>query len=487
MTKHTRDILKGISYESKGTIPETISSIVSNSKNVVPGSLFFAIIGFQEDGHRFAKKAIENGSICLVVEKFLPGISAPQIKVNNTRIVLSRAASNFYNHPSDKLKVIGITGTNGKTTVTYLMNNILKTAGISRGTIGTLGYSIKDENFPTVLTTPDCLILQKILSDMVEKYVSHVIMEVSSHALSMNRIEGISFRSSVFTNISQDHLDFHLTMDNYVRAKTLLFKKTLSNGFTICNIDDNYADNFLSISKAQTYTYSIKKDADFTWAPGVRFKSGIIGTVNHQDGQIRVQCPLSGEFNLYNILAAIATAIRIGIEPCLITEALSNTNYIPGRLQEISFPNKLRVFVDYAHTPGAILSALKVLKDLVPQNGKIITVFGCGGNRDRKKRKLMAQAVEKFSDFAVVTNDNPRFEDPEKIIGEIIPGFTKKMRYTVIENRKEAIIYAIEKASSNYIVAILGKGHEDYQEIKGIRYPFNDIQIIKEYLDDSKN
>ena len=473
-------MLKGIAFQLYGNLPESISSLTFNSKNVQSGSLFFAIRGQKDNGHKYIPQAIKKGASAVVVENIFPDITTPQIKVTNTRTALSHAAANYYDNPSKKMTVVGITGTNGKTTVVYLLNHILKTANVPRGTIGTLGYSIGDENFSGNLTTPESVTLQKILYKMTKNSISTVIMEVSSHALALRRVEDITFIGGVFTNLSQDHLDFHLTMESYAEAKTELFRKVIMKGFLVCNIDDHYSEKFMNVSKTPISTFSINKNANFKWSAGVSYIRKIEGIILSPEGKIRVDCPLSGEFNLKNILAAIAVAINLGIKPETISQALSQIESIPGRLQEIYKSGYPRIFVDYAHTPDAIKNVLETLKEIIPQDGKLIALFGCGGNRDRKKRPLMAKAVESFADFAVVTDDNPRFEDPQQIIQETVKGFSKSMSYKIINGRKKAIMWTLKNASINDIIALLGKGHEIYQEINGKRYPFNEVLIVKD-------
>lgn len=488
MTKSIKNVLQGISYQPSGNIPDMISSISSDSRKIEKGSLFFAIKGQNSDGHKYIPEAVKKGATAVVVEKYMQDLEVPQIKVNDTKLALSIAASNFYNNPSEKLKIIGVTGTNGKTTVVYLLNAIFKNAGIHRGTIGTLGYTIKDEHYPTNLTTPDSITLQQILSEMVDNSISHIAMEVSSHSLDLKRVEGIKFIGGVFTNLTQDHLDYHKTMGNYANAKSKLFEKVPQNGFLVCNIDDPYSYKFIQAAKAPISTISINSEnANFKWKRGTSLSPKIEGIVNSPIGDIEVSSPLTGKYNLMNILSSIAVSVNLGIKPETITKALQNVTSIPGRLQEISKPGFPRVFIDYAHTPNAIENVLKTLKDILPDDGRLIALFGCGGNRDRNKRPKMAKAVELFADLAILTSDNPRYEDPIKIIEEAEKGFSNKINYKKIPDRKEAIIWALDNASPKDIVALLGKGHETYIEIKGVRYPFSEAEIIKDYLDGKAN
>lgn len=482
MTKSLLKLLEGIPFHAKGTLPETISMLSLNSKKIESGSLFFAIRGEIEDGHRYIKSAIQNGALAVVVEEFQPDIEVPQIRVANTKIALSKAADIFYDRPSQKMKIVGITGTNGKTTTVFLLNHIFKHAGLRRGSIGTLGYTIEDEGFQSNLTTPDSLQLQSILYQMTQNAISNVAMEVSSHSLALHRVDKIRFHAGVFTNISQDHLDFHKTIDSYARTKTDLFRMVTEPGFLVCNLDDAYSSLFIEAATAKVYGFSLRRQADFTFKTGVTFVQGISGIIKTPSSEFSIECPLSGEFNLKNILGAVAVAYLLGISPNAIADALIEINHVPGRLQEVSQPGFPRTFVDYAHTPDAILKVLTALHQIKSKNGKLVVVFGCGGNRDRQKRPKMAQAVESLADFAIVTTDNPRYEDPIDIINEIVTGFSSQMNYQVIPDRKQAIELAIREAGSRDIIAVLGKGHETYQEIKGVRYPFYDVDIIRNFF-----
>jgi len=307
-----------------------------------------------------------------------------------------------------------------------------------------------------------------------------VVMEVSSHALSLNRAEDIQFAGGVFTNISQDHLDFYSTIDNYVDAKLKLFRKILKTGFRLSNIDDYYSDKFNATGDAHLFTYSIASQADFTWKTDIKYKTGIEGTITSRNISVPIKSSMSGYYNLSNILAASASAIQLGIQPLIISQAIASVDYIPGRLQEIRKQGFPRVFIDYAHTPDAIVNVLRALKDIVPSGGKLVAVFGCGGNRDKTKRPKMAEAAASLSDSVIITTDNPRFEDPETIIEDAVRGFDKNENYIKIIDRKTAIQFAIENSSTKDIVAILGKGHENYQEINGVRHPFSDVKIVEE-------
>jgi UDP-N-acetylmuramoyl-L-alanyl-D-glutamate--2,6-diaminopimelate ligase len=482
LTKSIGNILRGITYQSCADLPSKINNISNNSQQIKPGDMFIAIQGQQIDGHQFIPQAVENGAAVIVCEEFHSQCPIPQILVTNSRKALARIAANYYDNPTDKLTVIGVTGTNGKTTTVYLLKSILKQAKIASGSIGTLGYYIEDSFYALTLTTPDSLQLQQIFSQMVNENIATVVMEVSSHALALDRIEGISFKGGIFTNISQDHLDFHLTMENYVAAKLRFFPLIIPTGFRLVNLDDSYSEQFKNSGKARLLTYSIGKPADFSWQPDVKYSNGISGDIAAGSQTIPIKSSLSGKHNLSNILAATAGALQLGIQPATITKAIASVAWVPGRLQEIRQNGFPRTFVDYAHTPDAIINVLKTLRDIVPSDGRLITIFGCGGNRDRTKRPLMASAAASLSDMVIVTTDNPRFEEPEAIIQEIVEGFPDNYGYYKITDRKTAIEFGLKQGTPKDVIAILGKGHENYQEIKGVRYPFYDVEIVENYF-----
>lgn len=475
--------MDGIKFRVVGSLPDKIGTLRFDSRLVEPGDLFFAIKGTQTDGNQYIPQVEKRGAVAIVTNDDRQKSSLPMIIVENARAALSRAAANFYHHPSQKMTVIGITGTNGKTTSVYLLNRILERAKIRRGTIGTLGYTIIDTHHPLNLTTPDAVQLQEILAKMVAANINITIMEVSSHALSLNRVDDIRFQGAVFTNISQDHLDFYGNIANYVQAKTGLFKRVEPDGFALYNIDDPQADAFRRVSSAPLIRYALKPPAELYWQAGAAYREFIQGTIQSPAGPIPIECSLAGQFNLYNILAAVGMALQLEIAPATITEAISDVKYIPGRLQEISRPGFPRIFVDYAHTPDAITNVLKALRNIVPSRGRLITVFGCGGGRDKDKRPKMSLAVEEYSHIAVITTDNPRNEAPEAIIEDALPGFSARASYQKIVDRKQAIEWALRHSKSSDIIAILGKGHETYQEIKGVRYPFSDVKVVKEIME----
>ena len=487
MSNSLSEILQGIEFRRLGNLPTSVAALSVNSNELAKGALFFAIRGAKDDGHKYVKNAIQNGAAAVVVEEVVADESIPQIIVADTKTALSKAAANFYENPTNNMTIVGVTGTNGKTTTVYLLNEIFKEAGLKHGTVGTLGYSIGDERFSSNLTTPDSIQLQQIFKKMLNRGVEIAAMEVSSHALALHRVDDVHFKAAVFTNISQDHLDFHHSLDEYATTKSKLFAMIEKDGFVINNLDDNYSDLFKNAARCRLFTYSLLKTADFTWAPGVTWSNGISGEILTPNGKIEIKSRLSGQFNLKNILAATAVAVNLNIDDKIIASALSGVESVPGRLQEISHPGQLRVFIDYAHTPDAITNVLQTLREMLPTSGRLIVVFGCGGNRDRDKRPKMARAVESLADQAIVTTDNPRFEEPHDIIEDIVKGFTSGYNFKVIIDRKEAILDALKNAEQNDIIAILGKGHETYQEIRGVRYPFYDGEIEQQFYGGSND
>ncbi len=486
MNQQLSEILKNIDFEIRGILPKTINKIQADSRLIGKDNLFVAIRGLATDGHKYLHQCEKSGIAAVVVEEFSDDISIPQIKVKNSKKALLEIANNYYEKPTDSLKIIGITGTNGKTTTTYLIDKILRKIGYKCGTIGTFGYSINDIQHETDLTTPDIIQLFDIFYQMKNNGIEYVVMEVSSHAIAMNRVEKIKFDAAVFTNISRDHLDFHKTIENYAETKSKLFSMIPKSGFTIINNEDKYAPLFLKKSQSHNNTFSINSNTDFSFSENTTFNNGIHGEIIIRDKKYDFQSLLSGEFNMKNLLAAIGVCHNLNIPMIYILNVIREIAPPPGRLQEISFSGTPRVFVDYAHTPDAITNALSALKSIVPKDGKLISVFGCGGNRDKTKRSLMAKASEEIANFTILTTDNPRFENSEDIINDTKKGFRNKEKYTIISNRKDAIIYAIATSTTKDIVAVLGKGHETYQEINGTKYHFDDAEIVREFLNEIK-
>lgn len=479
-----KQLIKSIDahYGYSGLEDFEIGGISCNSKNIKNNFVFVAIKGTHEDGHRFIAEALDRGARAVIVQTsefiVLSSKDITFIKVNDTRQALARLAAEFYGHPSRKIKVIGITGTNGKTTVTYLIEAILKEAGLNPAVIGTVNYRFRDKIMPSKNTTPGPLELESMLAQMLSAGSDYAVMEVSSHALEQDRIEGINIHSAIFTNLTQDHLDYHHTIENYFQAKSRLFRKINSGSFAVVNNDDVYAGRIKNLTPAHIITYGINGSAEII-ARDIKFD--ITHTefcLKTTDLETNIQTPLIGMHNVYNVLAAVAWALKEGIDLSVIKSAMEKIHFVPGRLERINFKDFV-VFVDYAHTEDALANTIKTLRQF--SKNKIIVVFGCGGERDRNKRPKMGKIVSELADFAIITNDNPRGEDPQVIIDEIKKGISKN-NYSVIPERFEAIRESLRLAKPGDIVLVAGKGHENYQILNDRVLNFDDREVVRECL-----
>ena len=473
-----KDFLK---IESINNNPE-IKYIVNDSRKAVKGSLFIAITGYKEEGVKYIEDAVNRGAVAVIAEnkykgriKELNGID--YVYVDDTRYYNLLLAKKFFRNPSKDLVLIGVTGTNGKTTITYIIEGILKKAGFKTGVIGTISYRYGNREIKASNTTPDAIDIQSMLKEMRDSGITNVVMEVSSHALFMKRVDPVDYKYAIFTNLSQDHLDFHKDMESYFQAKSLLFRKLGNNSNAIINIDDEYGRKLVNLTRASIKTYGLSQKADIR---GSIVSLTVDGTKLLIDDE-EFTTKLVGEHNIYNILAAYTTAREMGIEKKLIKETIEKITPAPGRFERVNNNKGYNVFVDYAHTPDALEHLLDAANNF--KTGRIITVFGCGGDRDRGKRPLMGKVVEEKSDIAIVTSDNPRSEDPIKIIEEIKKGLSKN-NHVIIPDRKEAIYKAIEIANKNDIVLIAGKGHEDYQILKDRTIHFDDREVAAEAIKD---
>jgi len=461
--------------------------ITCNSKEVSSGYLFIAIKGTRVNASAFIPEAVKRGALAIVAEDepALQGLIKEYkgrldfIKVKDARHAAALLAAEFYSRPSASMHVAGITGTNGKTTASYLIEAIVKESGGSPGVIGTVNYRFKGKATPALNTTPGPVELQALLAEMRKGGVTHVAMEVSSHALDQERVGEIDFKSAVFTNLTQDHLDYHSTQEDYFLAKSRLFKGLKPSSFCIINIDDPFGRRLLSLTKAEKATYAIDAEADFS-AEGIKFDMQHTQFILRSgSGNTPLKSRLIGRHNVYNTLAAAAWGIKAGIPLEAVKKAMEKFSSVPGRLERIDSRAGFFVFVDYAHTEDALKNVLTTLRELKPK--RIITLFGCGGERDKGKRPKMGRVVSELSDYSVVTSDNPRSEDPRQIIKEIIKGI-KKDNYCVIEDRKSAVQKAISLAEAGDIVLLAGKGHEDYQVLKSGRVHFDDREVARECL-----
>lgn len=470
------NLIKNLEAKVIGETNLDILDITYNSKKVKKGYLFVCLCGENSDGHDFAKDAERNGAAAILCEKQVQ-VNIPQIVVSSTRKALSKVFSCFYDNPQNKLKIIGLTGTNGKTTTSFLIKSILEESGKKVGLIGTQGAFIGKQFFQTGLTTPDPQLLFKLLKQMVDFGVEYVVMEVSAHALALDKTEGIVFEVGVLTNLTQDHLDFFKTMENYKRAKLKLFEGNKIKS-AVLNFDDEFGSKLAETITVPFLSYSLNNPSD-VFAAKIGNKNGKNKfIVNILDNVFDVESNLIGEFNIYNSLAAASVAAMLGCSTKQIKNGLEKLLGVEGRLNRFNLSNGVVAFIDFAHTPDGIEQALNAIREL--KFKQIITVFGCSGNRDKDKRHKMGQIAEKLSDYVVLTTDNPRFENPELILDDIEIGM-EKTAHTRFVSREQAIEFALTLAKKGDCVAILGKGAETYQDINGVNVPYSDFEVVKNF------
>lgn len=470
---HNVDIIK---IEGKD---REINTLSYNTTTVVRDSLFFCIEGVKTDGHLFANKAFESGAVALVIAKDVDVTGdVTLIRVKDTRKAMAQISSNFYGNPSANMSIIGITGTNGKTTSSFMLRSILNEMGKKTGLMGTIYNIFGNEIEVAKRTTPESMDLQKMLSIMYDKGVRECIMEVSSHSLALNRVFGIKFKVGIFTNLTQDHLDFHINMENYFRAKMKLFENCEN---AIINIDDEYGKRISEEAKCNIVTYGIEKKADVFAEDIIISGEGTSFKLGYKNETLPVRLHLPGKFNVYNALSCAAAAIVLGVPLQKIIKGLEELEKVPGRSEKINSKRGFTIVIDYAHSPDGILNILKTAREYT--NKRLITLFGCGGDRDKSKRPLMGEAAGKLSDFCIVTSDNPRTEEPMDIINNILPGINQtKVNYVIIEDRKKAIEYALSIGQPGDVVVIAGKGHETYQVLKNETIHFDEREIVHELL-----
>lgn len=480
-----------------------VSSLCYSADKCEAGSLFVAVAGLKYDGHDFITEAINRGARSIVHEKdFNVPSAVTAVKVADSRRSLSILAKNYFGNPSAGLVLIAVMGTNGKTTISYLLESILKAAGFHCGVLGTVNYRYNDKIYPAPNTTPESYDLQKILRAMADDHVTHAVAEVSSHAVDLKRVDDCDFDLGVFTNLTRDHLDYHLTMENYFQAKKRFFAEVLPQSKKvhpqkmIINADDRWGQRILKEVNLPAVTYGMESESLIRTVSYELALSGIKARVGLGEETFSIESSLIGKFNLYNILAAAGAAYVLKISPSTIRKGVENLFCVPGRLEKVDSSSGLNIFVDYAHTDDALRRVLQNLTEL--KKKRIITVFGCGGNRDHGKRPLMGEAATTYSDLTIVTSDNPRLEDPLAIIAEIETGIDQSRiqkilpgnlqsengahRYTVIPDRRKAIETAISAAQKEDIILIAGKGHEDYQILGTDKVPFDDRIIVKQIL-----
>ena len=458
-----------------------ITGVQYDSRQVSPGDLFVAISGFQTDGHKYIPKAMENGAACVVCEK-KPETDIPYVLVPDARAALAALGANWFGHPADDLCVIGITGTNGKTTSTYLLKHVLeKTLGAKVGLIGTIQNMIGDEILHTERTTPESFELQKLFADMRDAGCTHVIMEVSSHALVLHRADQIRFGAAVFTNLTEDHLDFHKTMDAYCDAKAMLFRRCETGAV---NVDDAYAKRIMEQADCRLLTYSAQGKPAALKAEHIGlFSDRVEFDAVYQNERVPVTLGIPGIFSVYNALGIIAAALALDIPLAAIADALRTAQSVKGRVEVVPTPGKgYTVLIDYSHTPDSLENILKAVRGFCA--GRIIAVFGCGGDRDPYKRPVMGRIAAELSDLAIVTSDNPRTEDPYKILRQILAGMQDtETPYEVIESRVSAIGRAMELAQKDDVIVLCGKGHETYQEIRHEKHHLDEREVVASYLE----
>ncbi|MFI5321928.1 MAG: UDP-N-acetylmuramoyl-L-alanyl-D-glutamate--2,6-diaminopimelate ligase [Thermodesulfobacteriota bacterium] len=493
-----REIIKGINIKKfDGYDGLGISGVSIDSNRVKEGYLFIALKGEKTDGHRYIESAFRNGAKAFLVEdqpeKTYPGVSI--IEVGDSRESLARVAANFYGHPTKELSLVGVTGTNGKTTITYLLESIWKAEHKTAGVIGTIEYRFGNNKIEAPMTTPESLELMRILREMRDSGVDYAAMEVSSHAIDRKRVMECHFDAAVFTNLTQDHLDYHGTIENYFDAKKKLFTELLSesekkNKFSIINIDDPYGREILKEASEKVLTYSTKDKSASVFAERLRIsEEGISAVVNTPYGIVGIESRLFGEHNLSNILAAVSVSLSLGSSISSVEDAILRFSNVPGRLERVENPLDFQILVDYAHTPDALRNVLLAVRPLT--KGNLILVFGCGGDRDRTKRPIMGVIGRDLSDIMIITSDNPRTEPPEEIIDDIERGVLGSSSdgkpYFRISDRKEAIKKALTIAADKDTVLIAGKGHEDYQIVGTKKFTFDDRMVAREILKEMLN
>lgn len=494
--KKLSELIKDIYGKSIiGDIEIPIKGITYDSRQVGRDFIFAAVKGQHLDGHNFVKDALARGASAVILEEALGGLNAVQIVVPDAREAMARVAVAFYGEPCRNMAIIGVTGTNGKTTITYLVESILRTAGFNAGVVGTINYRYKDKMFNAPHTTPEAPDLQRIFREMLDTGVTHCVMEVSSHSLAQKRIFGSRILGGVFTNLTQDHLDYHKTMDEYFESKSRLFTDFIARengGFAVINTDDSWGKRLLNlkfkIANCKFIRYSLKQDAEIRPAKASFSEKGIEASLNTPIGAINISSVLLGEYNLQNIMAAVGVGIGLALDKKTIEKGIAALKRVPGRLERIISEDGFQAVVDYAHTGDALERVIGALKPLAKK--RLITVFGCGGDRDRGKRPVMGEIATRLSDFTIITSDNPRTEDPLEIIKEVEAGIKNYPKildfkseithgYTAIPDRHEAIIAAVNLAAAGDIILVAGKGHEDYQVIGDRQIPFEDTKEIK--------
>lgn len=473
------ELLKDVEMEElHGSLQTKVSGIAFNSKEVVPGCLFICIPGFKVDGHEFAQEAVEAGAIAIVAERPLEDVAVTTIIVKNARLAMAKIAAVYYGYPFRRFTLIGVTGTNGKTTSTYLIKSILEHAGKTVGLIGTNQNIIGGEIIPSKHTTPDSLELMQLFGKMADSGADYVVMEVSSHSLALDRVAACEFDIGAFTNITQDHLDFHKDMQDYLDAKAKLFRMCRVG---VINRDDKVFDYLKEHSSCELISYGLSEGCGLRADKTVLHEVGVNFTLSYQGETESGFLGIPGKFSVYNAMTAAGCCLAAGLDLSDVMEGLRGAHGVKGRIEVVPLRAPYTVIIDYAHTPDGLLNVLQALRDFA--KGRIVTLFGCGGDRDRSKRPIMGKIAAELSDFCIVTSDNPRSEEPADIIADILPGVREAdCEYIVIENRFEAIAYALDHAQKDDIILLAGKGHETYQVLKDRTIDFDEREIVLKLL-----
>ncbi len=478
--KTIKQLCKGVKIlQIVGNEEVNIENITQNSQEITTGTLFFAIKGANRDGHTFIPEAIEKKARVIVCQQ-LPEILPKEVtflKVADSTIAMAQIAANYFDHPSQKLKLVGVTGTNGKTTIATLLYHLFRNTKHKVGLISTIAIYINEQKIDTKNTTPDVITLNRRMHQMVEEGVTHCFMEVSSHGIAMHRIEGLSFAGGIFTNLTQDHLDFHKTFAEYRNTKKKFFDTLKKDAFALTNIDDKNGNFMLQNTQAHKYNYALRTYADFKANILENAFSGLVLRI----GQQEIWTHLIGQFNAYNLLAIYATAVLLGMDKEEVAKQISELKPVSGRFQYFISAGNITVIVDYAHTPDALQNVLETIKSIKAPSQHLLTLVGCGGNRDKGKRPIMANIATTMSDKVIFTSDNPREEDPQTILKEMEIGVNPdhQSKYMTITDRRQAIKVACNLAHAGDIILLAGKGHETYQEVKGHRSHFDDLEEAK--------
>jgi len=478
-----KDILKDIPLRGMTADPGTeIGGVSYDSRSTCPGDLFTAITGTVSDGHRFIPAAAEKGASVVLCER-VPVIDIPYVLVEDARYALAIASRNFFGDPAGKMTMIGVTGTNGKTTTTYLVKHILESRGAKVGLIGTNCNMIGGEALPTERTTPESYELHKLFREMLDAGCTHVVMEVSSHSLVLRRVAGIRFAVGIFTNLTQDHLDFHRDMDDYAAAKALLFK---ISGLAVINSDDSYAAFMAERAKCPVFRFAVDDASADLRAERLRLApDGVEFTAAAAGESARIRLGIPGRFSVYNALGVLAACTALGIPLSDCAASLATAKGVKGRVETVPTDGDYTILIDYSHTPDALENVLKTVRETA--RGRVVAVFGCGGDRDRKKRPIMGRIGTELADFSIITSDNPRTEDPDAIIAEILTGVSAPAdRYVAITDRVKAIEYAITNHRPGDVIVLAGKGHETYQEINHVKHHMDEREIVAEILERRK-